>query len=85
MLLIMSLCNTSWGGGGGGVADGRICRSSACPSAGLLFWDRVELSLTHGCGAECRLFSHCLVCVSNRNIFGASGIRPTLIVSWSRT
>ncbi len=45
----------------------------------------VELSLTHGCGAECRLFSHCLVCVSNRNIFGACGIRPTLIGSWSRT
>lgn len=46
----------------------------------------VELSLTHSCGAERRSFSRCLVCcVTNRNIFGTCGVRPTLIGTWSRT
>ncbi len=61
-----------------------VCRFALLGQVSV-FCPGVELSLTHGCGAECRLFSHCLVCVSNRNIFGACGIRPTLIGSWSRT
>lgn len=69
--------------------------AATCSSAGLLFWERlsqvsgvlscVELSFTHGCGAERRSFSHCLVCVTNRNILGTCGVRPTLIGTWSRT